>query len=333
MRELELIDALARRFAAPGAPNGRTSGPDARGRVLRGIGDDAAVLRARPYLAVSVDAMVDGVHFRTDQLTSAEIGHRALAGALSDLAAMGAEPGEAFLSLALPTGLDEQWLSGLAVGAAALADACGVTIAGGDVTGSDTLVVSVTVLGWAEDPAALIGRSGARPGDLVGVTGSLGGSAAGLLAVEGLIADPRGALRERYARPRPRLDAGRRLSGAGVSAMIDLSDGLATDARHLAAASGVRVSFEVAALPLAEGVEAGAAVLDRPAWELAATGGEDYELLFSAPSSSASEIEASLASVATTVSWIGQIEAGPPSGSEVRFDGVDGRLAGFEHHL
>src|SRR5947207_318406 len=321
--ERSLIDAIAaelgwadgpRTRAAGGAPRAKAPGAS---RVLRGMGDDAAVVRARPLCVVSVDAMVDGIHFRLREgwATPAQVGARALAGALSDLAAMGAAPGEAYLVLGVPAGFPEERALALVRGAGGLARETGTAIVGGDVVAAPALTVSVTAVGWAEREEQLIGRDGAEAGDLVGVTGCLGGAGAGLAILDGRAGGGRHReeLLARVHNPSPRLREGCALAGAGVHAMIDLSDGLAGDAGHIGRASGVRLRIELEALPLQAGVQDVCAELGVAARQLAATAGEDYELCFCAPPSARAAVErATAGGGAPGVTWIGEVADGPP---------------------
>jgi thiamine-monophosphate kinase len=305
-------------------------------QILRGPGDDAAVVRGRGVCAVSVDTIVQGTHFRLQPgwATPAEVGHRALASALSDLAAMGAPPGEAYLALGLPEGLGEDQALSLVRSASALAASTGTAIAGGDVVSAPSLSVSVTVVGWVDDENELVGRDGALAGDLVGVTGTLGAAGAALAVREGRAAGALGieSLLERVRAPAPRLREGRALARAGVHAMIDVSDGIATDAAHLGRASGARLCVELERLPLASGVAEVCAVLGLQAHELAATAGEDYELCFCVSPHERSRVEAAVAGAgAVGVTWIGEVVAGPPGVLLLGERGDEVQLRGFEH--
>ncbi len=283
--------------------------------------------------------MVEGVHFRLSRSSPREVGHRAVAAALSDIAAMGALPGEAYVSLAVGGGLSAEGALELMRGADALAAATATTIAGGDVVGSPTPMVAVTVVGWAEREADLVGRDGARVGDLVGVTGELGGAAAGLAVLDGRAAggSHAAALVARHKLPLPRLAWGRAFAALGAHALIDLSDGLAGDAAQIGRRSGVVLAIDLDALPLAAGVAAVAAELGVAPAALAAGGGEDYELCVCLDPGDRLAAERAV----PELTWVGRVAAADPPGTAggrpagARLTGADGELApgGFEHRL
>ena len=242
------------------------------GRVGQGLGDDCALIRvSRTWLAVSIDLSLEGVHFRNDWLSFTDIGWRSAAAALSDLAAEGG----VVVSVGVPgrrrgggKGEGDPAVDIMA-GVGAAAQRAGAAVLGGDLVRSTRYIVDVCVLGWTARP---VRRDGARPGDGLWVTGALGGAQAALRSLAtGRRAPP--ALFRRFARPEPRIVAGRRLADLGARAMIDISDGLAADAAHLAAASGVRVEIALEQVPCFRGV-------DRRS---AAASGEEFELLAALP--------------------------------------------------
>ena len=300
MRELALIRSIEAALA------------DRSGRLVRWTGDDAAVVRARPFAVTSIDTIVEGVHFSRATHSAAQIGHRALATALSDIAAMGAEPGEAYVSLVCPRDFEDAL--DLVRGMEALAETCATTIAGGDVVRGPALTVTVAVTGWADHEDDLVGRGGARRGDLVGVTGELGGSEAGRLLLERGEREPAELVR-RHLCPWPRLAEGRALAAGGATAMIDLSDGLATDARHVAERSGALLRVRLDDVPLAPGVTV----------ETAVTGGDDYELLVTVPPERRAGAEE-----AAALTWIGEVAEGSGLVLLGPHGPVEG-LQGYEH--
>jgi thiamine-monophosphate kinase len=279
--------------------------------VVRGLGDDATVVKALKLCVTSVDTIVEGVHFRLDDSHTSfrDIGWKALAGALSDIAAMGAQTGEAYVALGIPPHVSEQQALELMLGAEELAELTATTIAGGDVVSAPSLFASVTIVGWAERDQKLIGRDGARPGDLVGVTGTLGG---------------------RPRRPMPRLREGRAIAPAGTHAMIDISDGLATDARHIAQSSGVVLKIDLDELPVDERTRSTAEELGVPVWEAAATAGEDYELCVCVPRKRADRASSAAERAGTKITWVGHVSEGWP-GVVLRHEGRKQTLTGFEH--
>ncbi|HEX6781164.1 MAG TPA: thiamine-phosphate kinase [Solirubrobacterales bacterium] len=324
MGEFELLAKLRERLPEDGP------------RVKLGSGDDAAVTLPAGATATSVDAIVDGVHFRRGEAAMETVGRKALATALSDLAAMGAEAGEAYVALGAPDDLGEGEFLALLDGMLELAAATGTTLAGGDLTRAPVLTLAVTVVGHARSAEELVSRGGAMPGDLVVLTGEIGGAAAGRLLLDdpGLAtavpAAVAGDLRRRQLDPSPRLRSGRALAAAGARAMIDLSDGLAGDAGHLAEAGGVALEIEAGSLPLAAGVAEIAAAAGLEPMRLAASGGEDYELLAALPPGALADARSRIEAAAeTTIAAVGKVAAGEevairlPGGGRLEVGGYD----------
>lgn len=309
MSESSRIHSLVARFGA------------SADRVVVPSGDDAAVVRPAGAVSVtSIDAVVEGVHFDLPAWPLEAVGHKAVAAALSDLAAMGASPGEVYVAAGLPKDLGEGQFDALCDGIAAAAGACGAGVAGGDLSSANELWLSVTVVGYAAGDDAVVTRAGAQPGDAIVVTGALGGSARALelIATGTDASDPR--LQRQFA-PVPRFGAGAALATRGATAMIDISDGLARDAGHIADASGVKLSITLDSIPLAQGIEDAV---------FAASSGEEYELLATLPQGQVEAASSAVAKSGAKLTVIGKVAEG--SGAELL--GVDGarvEVRGFDH--
>ncbi|MBO9645104.1 MAG: thiamine-phosphate kinase [Pseudacidovorax sp.] len=320
MGEFDLIRQFFQRPAVPG------------GAVALGVGDDCALLDLAPgmQLAVSSDMLVEGRHFLST-VDAALLGHKALAVNLSDLAACGARPLAFTLALSLPA-VDEAWLAGLAQGLFALADAHGCQLMGGDTT-RGPLNLCITVFGEVPRGGALL-RSGARAGDELWVSGTLGDARLALEVFRGRLSVPEAvfaAARARMEQPTPRVALGLALRGIASSA-IDISDGLAGDLGHVLRASGVGATLDadaVAGTLAARGAVALDAAMQR---SLTLAGGDDYELAFTAPADRSADVEAAARSAGVPVTRIGRIEA-EPGLRVVDAQGrpVDQRFASFDH--
>jgi thiamine-monophosphate kinase len=321
--EFDLIAALVERLPPPGDS------------VRIGSGDDAAVIEPNPGAqATSVDAIVDGVHFRLNEFGPAAVGRKALAAALSDLAAMGADPGEAYVALGIPEGTGDDVLMGLADGLAEVSKREGVSVVGGDVTRAPALSLAVTCVGYEPQGGRLVTRGGAQPGDVVAITGELGGAAGGLLLLERDSRDSKGledlaeALKARQLDPRPRFEAGRAFAAAGATSMIDISDGIGGDAGHLASQSGVRIEIEAQRLPLATGLVKLMGGSEQ-ALPLVLSGGEDYELLATLAPGALDQVAGELGED-PGITQIGRVLKG--EGAVVLgFDGSELDATGFDH--
>lgn len=294
--------------------------------VSLGIGDDAAVLAPlRGPVVLTVDAAVEGVHFRRAWAPLRVLARRAVMAAVSDLAAMGASPRATLVALALPAALDDADFLALVDGTADAARETGAALVGGNLTRASEISITTTAVG--EAGARVLTRSGARSGDAVYVTGVLGAASLGLAHLQASRADePEAApFVERWCAPTARLAAGTALVTAGATACIDVSDGLAQDLGHLARASGLAARIEAPTLPMLPAQAARAAALGLDAVTLALTGGEDYELVYTGPPSP------TLDALGTR---IGTLFAGP-AGAVTAYDATGAALAltqpGYSH--
>lgn len=301
--------------------------PDSRADVIEGIGDDGAVLRPPPGmdLVTVVDTLVGDVHFPagTDETSARSVGHRSVAVNLSDIAAMGAEPRWMTLALTLP-GATAEWLRLYAEGLHRIAQEHGVALVGGDTTSGDCIVSTVQITGLVE-PGRAVCRSGARPGDTVYVTGTVGDAAAGLYLLEQpepRVSELHEMLQDRFQFPAPRVAVGRELANF-ASAAIDISDGLYTDLGKLLAASGVGATIDFDRLPLSASLRA--CFDEDRRRRFALSGGDDYELCFT----SARDLPREIAGVPVTA--IGTVTAG--SGIDCESGGavVDFVDSGYVH--
>ncbi len=306
--EFGLIERLNRILAEPGATS-------SAGSVTLGIGDDAALLLlpAGHELVATIDALVEGVHFRRDWSSAEDIGWKALAVNVSDLGAMGARPVSALVTLGLPADTSPKWVERFYRGLGECGAHYGCPVVGGDTVRSPQgISLSVAALGSVASGRA-VRRNGARPGDLVCVIGVLGESAAGLALLErggSMVRRKRYApLIEWHRRPAPPVKAGAALADAGLAtAMLDLSDGLASDLQHIARRSGVGIRIESERLPISDATRRLAAELglsDALSWAL--HGGEDYQLCFTVPSDRWPEVPPCLAGFGFTATRIGEV--------------------------
>lgn len=310
-------------------------------RLAVPIGDDAAVVGpVDGFVVTSVDAVVDGVHFLTSSYPPRAIGRKATAAALSDLAAMGATAGEVYIAAGVPPEVDDSYFAEIAEGIKAAALSVGAVVAGGDLTASSVLWLSVTVNGYATSAEAVVTRGGAQAGDVLVVTGSLGRSRAAIeilggapLATE-LSAETKTDITRRQFAPIPRIAAGSGLAAVGATAMIDISDGLGRDAGLIASTSGVTLRIQLEQLPVAASAAAYARAIGEQPTHFAAASGEEYELLAAIPSEKLDEAVALVESQGDNLTVVGEVLAANDLGPRAEFLDSDGEtvdVGGFEH--
>jgi thiamine-monophosphate kinase len=285
---------------------GETSG------ALVGIGDDAAAFKTSQgtVVVLTVDTFVENVHFDLSYFNFFQIGNRAAAATLSDIAAMGAKPLGLAVSLGVSSKLDFPDIEQIYEGILSLIKRYGVELWGGDTTKSSQFFLSLVAIGEAK-PDTLAQRKKVKPGDLIAVTGLLGASAAGLLVLQNKLDSKEfKGLVSAHLMPQPRLFEGQILVSEGVKAMEDISDGLASELHHLAEESKVKIVVEKESLPLAQGVFEVAEALKKNPFEIALYGGEDYELVFSAEPSLMEKAKEALQGMGTVVVVIGAAQEG-----------------------
>jgi thiamine-monophosphate kinase len=306
--EIELVRAI-RKVLSGDAPG-----------VVVAVGDDAAVVEPGRHQGIlTADMLVDGVHFDLETTSPHDLGHKAVVVNVSDVAAMGGSPRYGLATIGLPPRVEGAWVMELYGGMREAADECGMALVGGDTSRSDRAVLSVTVYGEVPSGRAVT-RSGARPGDVLVVTGSLGGSAGGLRVGRARTDEQKDLLSTewgrdllaRHERPVARVGEGRTLAEAGATAMIDLSDGLSLDLARVCEESGVGARVRVPDLPLAPGLVDLAAATGVDPYDLALHGGEDYELLAAVPRDAVDHARRRIVErYGTRVTEIGEVTEGP----------------------
>ena len=302
-------------------------------QLVTGIGDDAAVWKPRnPFQIATVDSMVEDVHFSFKYTTWRELGWKSIAVNLSDIAAMGGVPMYALISLGLPENTDVKDVAALYEGMTEATRVFGVTIVGGDTVGSPFVFISATLLGCASNEQGnVLTRSSACPGDKIAVTNSLGASAAGLTMLSNRLEFPAEAaaeLRRAHLKPMPRIAEGQILVATGVKAGMDISDGLVGDMTHICEMSKVGARLNIDLVPVAP---AAVQCFGGQALQFALNGGEDYELLFTAPARTIRRVQRALDCVVTVVGEVTTAHPGKVELVDREGRAIDLRKAGWDH--
>jgi thiamine-monophosphate kinase len=324
--EFGLIDLLAGMVEKAGSK-------EASRQLILGIGDDAAAWHGDASIQLATtDSLVQDVHFKLDVTSWEELGWRAMAANLSDIAAMGGLPRYALVSLSLPGSTDVEDVASFYKGMIALANQSGVIITGGDISSAPLLVINITVLGsTGSKDSKMLTRSAARPGDKIAVTGYLGASAAGLEVLRDNLNLESGAaenLKSAFLKPTPRVAEGRLLVEKGVRAAIDISDGLIADLRHICERSKVGARLETGSVPVHPAVMAN---FGERALDMALSGGEDYELLFTAADEVIDSVKKATSCPITVVGEVTANHTGRVIVVDEKGNPVELSSAGWEH--
>lgn len=316
--ELSIIKSIRERFK------------NASKGILLGIGDDAAAVKINPecLLLVTTDSQVEGVHFLKELISAGDIGRRAVAVSVSDIGAMGGVPKYFLSSLGFSRQEDESFIKGIMDGFERAQEELKVTLIGGNLSESDKLFIDITVLGEVE-PHIMVKRTGARPGDIIYVTGTVGDSALGLRILKsGRKNEREGYLISRYLSPQPRLALGRELARMRLpTSMIDISDGIALDLERITVEQGLGADIYVDLIPLSLDYRTIISDFAKNPYELALSGGEDYELLFTSSQERGKEIKELSIKLCAKITEIGRVTDRPP----LRVLDLDGKEMEVKH--